>query len=535
MAGRCRALFTFVLFAGAASAQSTPFTISNLNLSGTITAAGQLSGTGTATVSGLASGSVAITIASLAPPPDCAVPIIFSETFTFDSSDSLTLSEDLPNCPDLPPSFTVTTDFIVAGGTGIYSGRAGSGTITLAIQTTPGQTGAGPFTITGNGSGTVAVQLPTNPFTISNLSFTGTSNSAGVVSGTGTATLSLPASPGAFTETGIINIPCGGAIALSQTFTFNGNDSLTLSEVFPANCTNSTFTVTTGFNISGTGVYSGRSGTGTVTFTIQSNQVNSVGPFTGTGSGSGTILAQVPTVTPAGIVPVYSTVPTVQPGEWVSIYGNGLATSTATWNGNFPISLSGTSVTIDGNPAYLWFVSPTQINLQAPADAKTGSVPVVVTTPSGTFTSTVTLAAIAPSFSLLDGKHVTGIILRSNGSGADGGGTYDILGPTGSSLGYPTVAAKAGDSVVLFAVGLGPTNPPVAPGQLYSSAAATVTPVNVLINNNVSVTPSFAGLSSAGLYQINLTIPANLGKGDLSLQASVGGQQTQAGVVISLQ
>ena len=50
-----------------------------------------------------------------------------------------------------------------------------------------------------------------------------------------------------------------------------------------------------------------------------------------------------------------------------------------------------------------------------------------------------------------------------------------------------------------------------------------------------TVTPSFAGLSSAGLYQINLTIPAGLGTGDQALVATVGGLQTQSGVVISLQ
>ena len=60
--------------------------------------------------------------------------------------------------------------------------------------------------------------------------------------------------------------------------------------------------------------------------------------------------------------------------------------------------------------------------------------------------STVTLAQFGPCFSLLDGKHVAGIILRSDGSGADGGGAYDIIGPTGSALGYKTVAAKAGDA-----------------------------------------------------------------------------------------
>jgi uncharacterized protein (TIGR03437 family) len=134
---------------------------------------------------------------------------------------------------------------------------------------------------------------------------------------------------------------------------------------------------------------------------------------------------------------------------------------------------------------------------------------------------------------LSDAKHVLGIILR-NGSGAYGGGTYDIIGPTGTSLGLATVAAKAGDSVVLFGVGFGPTNPMVPAGQVYSGAAATTNPVKLLINN-VSVTPSFAGLSEAGLYQINVTIPSGLGTGDVSLEGTVGGVQTPSGVVISLQ
>src|ERR1019366_10623502 len=100
-----------------------------------------------------------------------------------------------------------------------------------------------------------------------------------------------------------------------------------------------------------------------------------------------------------------------------------------TWTGNFPMSLGGTSVTINGRPAYLWYVSPGQINLQAPDDGTTGTVPVVVMTANGSATSTVTLAPFAPSFLLLDTKHVTGIILRANGTGAYGGGTYDIVGP----------------------------------------------------------------------------------------------------------
>jgi uncharacterized protein (TIGR03437 family) len=242
-----------------------------------------------------------------------------------------------------------------------------------------------------------------------------------------------------------------------------------------------------------------------------------------------------PTITTGGVVPVYSTISTIQPGEWVSIYGTNLATGTTVWTpGTFPTSLGGTSVTIDGKAAYLWYVSPTQINLQVPDDAATGSVQVVIRTAAGgVATSTVTVAPFAPSFSLLDAKHIAGIILRSDGSGAYGGGTYDIVGPTGSSLGYPTVAAKAGDTLELFGVGFGPTKPPVPAGAVFGGSAPTANPVTLSINN-VSVTPLFAGESSAGLYQINVTIPSGLGTGDVSIQASVGGAQTPT-VALALQ
>jgi uncharacterized protein (TIGR03437 family) len=102
------------------------------------------------------------------------------------------------------------------------------------------------------------------------------------------------------------------------------------------------------------------------------------------------------------------------------------------------------------------------------------------------------------------------------------------------SLGYKTVAAKQGDVVELFGVGFGPTSPPVPAGQLFSGAAATTNEVRLLIGAT-SVTPSFAGLVSAGLYQLNVTIPASLGTGDQGLAAIVGGAETQSGAVISLQ
>ncbi len=275
----------------------------------------------------------------------------------------------------------------------------------------------------------------------------------------------------------------------------------------------------------------GYSNTGGLPVTAGALQPASAGP-------SDLFLAKIntslpsPTITPGGIVPLDSTVSTIQPGEWISIFGTNLG-AISNWTGNFPTTLGGTSVTIDGRSAYLYYVSPTQINLQVPDDSSTGSVPVVVKTSGGTAFANVTLAAFAPSFSLLDATHVAAIIIRTDGSGAYGGGSYDILGPTGSSLGYKTVAAKAGDTLELFGVGFGPTSPTVAAGAAYSGAASTTNPVTLSINS-VSVPPFFAGITSAGLYQFNVTIPAGLGPGDVSLQGSVGGAKTPV-VAISLQ
>lgn len=269
------------------------------------------------------------------------------------------------------------------------------------------------------------------------------------------------------------------------------------------------------------------SGNGLVYFADTRNDLVRVLTPTGT-------MAGTPAISAGGIVPIYSSTPRIQPGSWISIFGSNLANGTYTWNNDFPMSLGGTSVTIDNKPGYLWYVSPGQINLQAPDDTALGSVTVTVTAPGGTATSTVTLAEFAPSFNLLDGKHVAAIIPRSDGSGAYGGGTYDIVGPTGTSLGYQTVAAKAGDVLELFGVGFGPTSPAAPAGKPYSGAAETTNSVQVLLNN-ISVPVIFSGITSAGLYQLNVQLPSGLGTGDVPLVASVGGVQTPTGVLLSLQ
>jgi len=225
---------------------------------------------------------------------------------------------------------------------------------------------------------------------------------------------------------------------------------------------------------------------------------------------------QAASIESGGVLPIWGVTNIIQPAELISIYGNNLANVTDYWNDDFPTTLGGVSVTIDGKPAYLLYVSPTQINLQAPDDTATGTVPVVVTSPNGTSTSTVTLSPVAPAFCLFPQDYVAGIIRRSDG-------TYDTLGPAGNSLGFPTVAAHAGDRVELYAVGLGPTTPAVPAGKAFSGKAPINDSISLYINN-VAVKPAFAGLTSAGLYQINVTVPAGVTPGNaVPVTITVGG------------
>jgi uncharacterized protein (TIGR03437 family) len=237
------------------------------------------------------------------------------------------------------------------------------------------------------------------------------------------------------------------------------------------------------------------------------------------------VSANAPVITQGGVVPVYSTVTTIQPGSWISIYGTNLAASPQVWNGDFPTTLGNVSVTIDGKPGYLWFVSPTQINVQAPDDTATGSVTVVVTTPTGSVTSTVTLAPASPSLSLLDASHVAA--LTPNAAGG-----YDIVGPVGA-FAYATHPVAAGDALILYGVGFGPTNPAVSAGQPFNSAAPTVNPVTVTIGG-VQAPVVFSGIVGAGLYQINVTVPAGLTPGDQQVRATVSGVQTIAGPAVTI-
>jgi uncharacterized protein (TIGR03437 family) len=231
-----------------------------------------------------------------------------------------------------------------------------------------------------------------------------------------------------------------------------------------------------------------------------------------------------PTVNSGGVVPIFSSSTTIQPGSWISIYGTNFTAATAVWNGDFPQSLGGVTVTINSKPAYLWLVSPTQINLQAPDDTTTGNVAVSVTTSGGTANSNVTLGPYGPSFSLLSAKYAAGIVVTSTG--------YDIIGPAGA-FPYTTRPVKAGETLVLYGVGFGATNPPAPSGQAVSAAAISVTLPKITIGG-MTAQVNFGGIVEAGLFQFNVVVP-NAGSGDKLLSATLGGLTTPNNVYITLQ
>ncbi len=287
--------------------------------------------------------------------------------------------------------------------------------------------------------------------------------------------------------------------------------------------------------LSGTSVVTDYSGYASVAITLGSQPGPVVLQATVTGLAAVTVSETVsapnpvPSINPGGIVPIYSTINAIQPGSWFSIYGANLAADSFVWNNDFPVSLGNTTVTVNGKRAYLWLVSPTQINAQAPDDTHRGPVTVTVKNPFGVVTSTVTLVDAGPSFSLLpDVKHAAGIIPTPDGSGAYGNGTYDLVGPSGA-FGFNTRPVKAGETLVLFGTGFGATKPFIGAGEPYSGAASPANSIQVTIGGVVAPA-SFIGITEAGLFQFNLTVPS-VPPGDQIVQASVGDVQTPPSLV----
>jgi uncharacterized protein (TIGR03437 family) len=216
--------------------------------------------------------------------------------------------------------------------------------------------------------------------------------------------------------------------------------------------------------------------------------------------------------------------------SWVTIKGSNLSPTSDNWsnsivNGALPIALDGVSVSMGGQPAYIYYITPGQLNVLAP-DISPGPVSVTVKTPSGTSAPvTATISTYGPAFFLWPGSQV--VATRQDYSYAVKAGTFS---------GATTVPAKPGDVLILWGTGFGPTNPlapdgVVVPGtQSYSTSAVTVT------INNLPATVYGAALASGsvGLYQVAIQVPSTLTDGDWPIQAMIGGVASPTGIVLSI-
>jgi uncharacterized protein (TIGR03437 family) len=169
-----------------------------------------------------------------------------------------------------------------------------------------------------------------------------------------------------------------------------------------------------------------------------------------------------------------------------------------------------------GKPAYIYAVSPGQINVQAP-DLGNGPVQVVVTGGGVTSTPFGTNSQLySPAFFLWPGNQPVATH-----------GDYSIAAKNGTFSGLTTVPAKPGEVITLWGTGFGPTNPAVPAGQEPTvQAPPTQTPVTVTLG--ATPVPVFGAVLSsyAALYQIAIQIPASMTDGDYSVVATVNGTQS---------
>jgi uncharacterized protein (TIGR03437 family) len=239
-----------------------------------------------------------------------------------------------------------------------------------------------------------------------------------------------------------------------------------------------------------------------------------------------------PAITQNGVVNGASFQPGIVPDSWVTIQGTNLANTTTTWdtailNGHLPASIGCSSVSIGGKPAYVYFVSPTQINVQAP-DVGQGPLQVQVTNAAGTSdAATATSQQFGPAFFLWTGKYA--VATRQD---------FSLAAKANLFQGLTTVPAKPGDIIILWGTGFGPTMPAVAAGiQTPSDKSYLVTPNPTITIGNTGAQVFGAALAPgfAGLYQVAIQVPNSTPDGDIPIKASIGSFQSPDGVFITVQ
>ena len=219
---------------------------------------------------------------------------------------------------------------------------------------------------------------------------------------------------------------------------------------------------------------------------------------------------------------------------WVSIYGIDLAPASLglgglTWSNapsfpsQMPTVLDGVTVTVNGKPAYIYYVSGAQVNVLTPLDSGTG--PIAVTVYNGTATSaayTTQMQAVSPGF-LRFGDVVHVAAEHAN---------YSYLGPASMSVpGATFTPAAPGEVILLFCDGLGLPATPLTAGSAVQTGVLP-TPWPIVTIGGISATVQYAAVISPGLYQLNVVVPPLAANGDNQVVAIYGGVSSPAGAMI---
>lgn len=209
----------------------------------------------------------------------------------------------------------------------------------------------------------------------------------------------------------------------------------------------------------------------------------------------------------------------VAPGALISIYGANLTQQAAALGGSpFPTTLAGTTVSVNGSPIPLYYVSPTQINAQLPYGLAQGPATLTVATPAG-----------------VSGPQPLNIGNASPGIFTYGGTSRAVAANQNGSLNGPDAPEQRGNIVVFYLTGQGPVIPAVAEGQpapldklsyatLQASASIGGKDAQILY---LGLAPGFAGLAQA-----NIQIPTDAQTGDNAVVIiTIGGQGSNTATI----